>query len=378
MGHLRPTIAMVSDAIHPYHHGGKELRYHELSHRLAQRADVHVYTMKWWPGGPTHIDGNVTYHAISSLRPLYSKDRRSISQAVVFAASCFRLFRHRFDILEADHIPYFQIFVLRLVTTLKRKRFVVTWHEVWGKSYWNQYLGKLGIIAWGIEYLAMRLPDHIIAASPQTTARLQSILKNRGSITTAPNGVDLETVRTVIPSSESTDLVVVGRLIAHKRVDMLLDALALLHAEGIRVSCRIIGDGPERNALRKHASTLGISSAVDFRCEVHEQKDVYAYMKASKVFVFPSCREGFGIAVLEAIACGLPVVTTSAPDNLAQHIVARSANGIVCDPTAVAICEAVKDALTKDGSIQGEYIDPWVAEYAWDAVVRRVADAFLI
>ena len=45
MEHLRPVIAMVTDAIHPYHRGGKEMRYHELSRRLADYAEVHIYTM---------------------------------------------------------------------------------------------------------------------------------------------------------------------------------------------------------------------------------------------------------------------------------------------------------------------------------------------
>lgn len=68
-------------------------------------------------------------------------------------------------------------------------------------------------------------------------------------------------------------------------------------------------------------------------------------MKAARVAVFPTAREGFGIAVLEAIACGVPVVTTSAPDNLARHLVARSATGVVRDPSAEAIAEAVRAVL---------------------------------
>ena len=73
------------------------------------------------------------------MHSLYVKNRRSIGQAVRFAVACFRLLGSRFDVLEADHIPYFQVLVLRVVTTLRRKRLVVTWHEVWGKSYWRQY-----------------------------------------------------------------------------------------------------------------------------------------------------------------------------------------------------------------------------------------------
>ena len=246
-------IALVSDAIFPYHRGGKEIRYHELSRRLAEHAEIHVYTMHWWEGPRVRKDEAVTLHAISPLLSMYTHNRRSLRQAIFFALACVRLLAARFDVLEADHMPYLQIFVLRLVASVKRKRFVVTWHEVWGKSYWRQYLGWAGYAAWFVEELAMRLPDHIIAASPHTAERLCASLGARASITVAPNGIDLEAVRASYPDPSTTDLVVVSRLIAHKRIGMLLDAMALLHAQGMPVTCRIIGDGPEREALRDQA-----------------------------------------------------------------------------------------------------------------------------
>jgi glycosyltransferase involved in cell wall biosynthesis len=377
----RIVVAMVSDAIYPYHRGGKEIRYHELARRLAERAEVHIYTMQWWKGPRERTEGAITFHAISRLHGLYTKDRRSISQAIFFAIACFRLLKTTFDVLEADHIPYFQVIVLRIVATLKRKPLVVTWHEVWGRSYWKRYLGRVGFAAWMIESLAMRLPDHIIAASPQTAERLRVVGAYRGPITEAPNGIDMDVIRHVYPDVAATALVVVGRLMAHKRVDMLLDAVALLHAEGISVTCRVIGDGPERLSLHRHAQALGIAHAIDFRHDVGEQKDVYALMKAAKVFVFPSAREGFGIAVLEALACGLPVVTTSAPDNLAQHLAARSSRSIVCDSSAPAVAAAVKRILAERGSRSGaddESGEPWLADYTWETAATRVAAALAI
>ena len=376
----RNVVAMVSDAIYPYHRGGKEIRYHELAWRLAEQAEVHIYTMQWWKGPRERTEGAVTFHAISRLHRLYTKDRRSVSQAVFFAFACLRLLKAKFDVLEADHIPYFQVIVLRVVATLKRKPLVVTWHEVWGRSYWRHYLGRVGFAAWFVESLAMRLPDHIIAASPQTAERLRAVGVYHGPITEAPNGIDIDVIRNVYPDAAATDLVAVGRLMAHKRIDMLLDTVAALHAEGVSVTCRIIGDGPERLSLHRQARALGIEHAIDFRHDVGEQKDVYALMKAAKVFVSPSVREGFGIAVLEALACGLPVVTTSAPDNLAQHLAARSSRGIVCDPTAPAVTAAVKSAL---GNCRAEsnfdsgnrLAEPWLEEYSWETAADRVAEA---
>ena len=372
----RPVVALVTDTIYPYFRGGKELRYYELARRLTSRAAVHIYTMQWWDGPRVRTEGGITYHAISRLHPMYHGNRRSLLEASFFAAGCLRLLRSRFDVLDADHMPYFQIFVLRLVTWLRRKRLVVTWHEVWGRSYWREYLGWAGYAAWLVERMAMRLPDHIIAASPQTAARLRATLGSRASITAAPNGIDLDAIRSSYPDAGSTDLVAVARLIEHKRITMLLEAVALLHADGTPVTCRIIGDGPQRAALHQRARALGIAHAVDFRHDVREQKDVYALVKAAKVAVFPSAREGFGIAALEAIACAVPVVTTSAPDNLAQHLVAQSANGVVCDPSAAAIAAAVKGVLADSGTrshYEREGDQAWLAEHSWDTVTEQVA-----
>ena len=135
-----------------------------------------------------------------------------------------------------------------------------------------------------------------------------------------------------------------------------------------------MGQTGKRSETRREA--LGIEQAVEFRHDIQEQKEVYELVKAAKVFVFPSAREGFGIAVLEALACGLPVITTSAPDNLAQYLVARSSSGVICDSTASAIAEAVKSLLDR-GPVVGDD-DAWLAEYNWDAMANRVIKALQI
>jgi glycosyltransferase involved in cell wall biosynthesis len=367
-------VAIVIDAIFPYHLGGREVRYHELSKRLASDASIHVYTMNWWHGERTIVDEGVTYHAISGFHPLYTNGRRSIKQATFFALGCLSLLRQRFDVLNADHIPYFQILILRIIATLKRKPFVVTWHEVWGRDAWREYLGWIGSWAWIVEWLAMRLPDRIVAASPQTEQRLRAVLGPHAAITVAPNGVDLDEVDGTVADPARTDCVVVGRLVAHKRVDMLLDAIAMLRSQGVHATCRVIGDGPERLALHRYAEELGLGSAVEFRHDIREQKEVYALVKAARVAVFPSAREGFGAAVLEAIACGVPVVTTSAPDNLSRHLVERAARGHICEPSAAALAGAI-GCLLGEPALEPGPADSWLDEYRWEVVTSQVSAA---
>lgn len=375
----RPIVALVCDVIYPYSRGGREIRYQELLPRLAHHAEMHVYTMHWWDGPPSYTNDGSTYHAISKLLPLYTNNRRSLRQALHFGLACLRLLRCDFDVIEADHIPYLQLFVLRLVATLKRKPFVVTWHEVWSRASWCQYLGWTGWIAWLAERLAMRLPDHIIAASSPTAERLSRILPRRLQVTIVPNGIDLNLIREVSAAEEITDLVVVGRLIEHKRIDMLLAALANLQAGDMHPTCRIIGYGPAGAALEERARDLGIASVVEFRNNVEDQKELYSLVKAAKIFVSPSVREGFGMAILEAIACGIPVLTTSAPDNLAQHLVARYSRGRICKPTLEALTAAIRDMLadTDLHAYEECATDSWVAEYDWSAMANRIQDVYI-
>ena len=369
----RRVIALVTDAIGPYHRGGKEQRYVELSRRLATTAEVHVYTMNWWGGPRVRIDEGVTYHAICPLLPLYSGPRRSIRQAVVFALCCLALLWQRFDVIEADHMPYMQLITLKLVALVRRRRLVITWHECWGPDYWRSYLGRAGVIGWLCESIAMRLPDTIIAASPQTGDRLRAFTHGRVPVTVAPNGIDLAQINRIAAATDPADLVTVGRLLPHKRIDMLLDALVILRDQGRPLTARIVGTGPHLAMLIAQVRACGLSDSVDFQQHLETADLVYAALKAARVAVFPSEREGFGIAVLEALACGVPVIATSAPDNLARHLVARSNDGVVCEPTPEALAEAIQSVLDRpDTPSQADLT--WLSEFDWERITASVAE----
>ena len=157
-------------------------------------------------------------------------------------------------------------------------------------------------------------------------------------------------------------------------MDLLLAALALLDRDGRRVTAQVVGTGPELSALRDEARSLQIADNVEFRQDVDSHEELYGALKAARVAVFPSEREGFGVAVLEALACGVPVVTTSAPDNLARHLVTRSAGaGVVCDPNATALADAIAAVL--DGDSQPSESQEWLAEYDWASITEDVAAA---
>lgn len=367
-------IAIVSDAIFPYHKGGKETRWMEVSSRLAaQGHDVHIYTMKWWDGPErVRVENGVHLHAISRLWPLYKGERRSVAQGVLFGVSCFRLIKERFDVVDVDHMPYFPLFSMRLVAWLKRKPMIGTWHEVWGREYWMKYLGRAGLVAAVLEWLTARLPDRIVAVSEQTAGRLQSVLHTPRPVSVAVNGIDVEVIEQSGQPLAQVDIVTVGRLLKHKNVDLLLRAVAILKVERPNIKLLVIGDGPERAALEQLADELGVSRNVEFTGYVEHDRDKYRLMKGGRVCALPSTREGFGIAALEAMACGLPVVMVDHPDNAAKGLITPE-NGRLCQPTAVSLAATTGSLLDENMPRGGQQT---ARRYDWQHTLEATTEVY--
>ena len=108
-------------------------------------------------------------------------------------------------------------------------------------------------------------------------------------------------------------LTALGRFVKKKGFDTLLEAFASLREEESNVKLTIGGDGPERKALKQLAKDLGIIDKVEF---VGWVEDVAEFFSGSDLFVLPSREEPFGIVILEAMAVGIPIVTTKTQGSL--------------------------------------------------------------
>jgi glycosyltransferase involved in cell wall biosynthesis len=370
-------LAVVSDSVLPFHAGGKETRHDEIIRRLTTMGyRIEVHTMRWWDGERDHRRGAVRYRALCRRYRLYRGERRSLVQAVVFAISGVRMLFRSFDVVEVDAVPVIQLFVLRLVTWLRRRPLVVTWHEVWGAAYWRRYLGRLGAVAARLERWALLLPDHIVSPSPGTAARIREIVGPSAAVSVVPNGIDLRAIERVVPDAAACDVIFVGRLIGHKNVDVLIRAVAALAKAGRAVTCRIIGTGPEEGALRQLAHSLGIADRVRFEGRVPRTEEVLSAMKSARVFVSLSEREGFGVAVLEAMACGRPIVAYDHPDNHARELLVDGVNASLVSTLDIeTVALAIGQTVVRADEL-GRAAAEAAHDYDWDAIARQMSKVY--
>jgi glycosyltransferase involved in cell wall biosynthesis len=362
----RLKVAVVSDALYPWHKGGKEIRYFQLLQGLPRHGmDVSVFSMRWWddlPDVEIFDEGTLTYVPICPRVPLYKGHKRSLMQALLFSVSTLRLLTRKFDAIEADHMPYLQLVPLRIVAWIKRVPLIVTWHEVWGGQTWNTYMGRLGSVAAMIEKVCVRLPDRIIAVSDGTAAKLVTIGANRDRLSVVPNAIDADQLLTCVEDPSAPELLFVGRLLEHKNANLAIEATALLVKRGYDVHLGIIGVGPEESRLKAQSSALDLDDRVTFYATVESQRDVWSLIRGCEVLLAPSVREGYGLVVAESLALGTPVVCVLHVDNESSSLIGPTTGSVVAAFSAQSLADAAEYWLN-DSSQRADRIAAFLEEH---------------
>jgi glycosyltransferase involved in cell wall biosynthesis len=181
---------------------------------------------------------------------------------------------------------------------------------------------------------------HIVTATSSGHRRLAQRTMPPLAIDVVHNGVDATAFRPVHkPPTNVFHILCVGRLIERKGQTHLLQSLAALRKRSQDVHLTLVGTGDSEPQLRQQASALGLNGAVTF-AGVVPARDMPATYQRADVFALPSHNEGMSIALLEALACGLPVVVTETGGT--EELVRDGINGHVVPWSDVA---ALTEAL---------------------------------
>jgi glycosyltransferase involved in cell wall biosynthesis len=197
---------------------------------------------------------------------------------------------------------------------------------------------------------------------------------SRARVSVIPNGIDLTAPTTSREQSRDQldiprDAFVIGtvaRLVQQKRIDRILDAMVLVDD----VFAVITGDGGLRSELEARAQQLGIAQRVRF---TGARDDVANVLVALDAFVIASLQEGMSSAMLEALAAGVPVIST--PVTGAEVLLEEPVSGIVADPTPEAIADAIR-ALRSDPARRKSLAAAATRKAADTYTTRSMADAW--
>jgi N-acetyl-alpha-D-glucosaminyl L-malate synthase BshA len=143
------------------------------------------------------------------------------------------------------------------------------------------------------------------------------------------------------------------------------------------IPCRLVlvGDGPEREAAERLAQSLGILKSVSF---LGDQEDVADILPMADVFLLPSQHESFGLAALEAMSCGVPVVGSRIGG--LPEVIEHEKTGFLCDPNDVDCMKAIVLGLLKNEPLR-QQIGQAARERAQrlfnrDRIVAQYVDAY--
>jgi glycosyltransferase involved in cell wall biosynthesis len=353
-------IGILTARFPPAYHGGAELQAAGLAERLAARHRVLVFTRdaanqrveEAWRASSIELHRRLT--GPWPLRPgvdLWS-GLRGLTRC-----------RERLDVLLA-----YQVCIDGYLGVLARRRLGIPL-AVWIRSE-DELRPELSLRFRLLSRRILTAADCVIAQTPKILALTESFLSagrcrsgDEPRLHTIGNGVELQET----DSTRRRGLLFVGRLVRRKGVDVLLEALG--EADGVELV--VVGDGPERRRLQRRAGDLPVRFVGEQPREavVHE-------MRRAQALVLPSLHgEGLPNVILEAMACGLPVV---ASDNGGIPEIVRDGETGLLVPSgdASALALAVRrlladDALRERLRAGGREV---AAQHDWPGVVRSVEE----
>jgi glycosyltransferase involved in cell wall biosynthesis len=214
----------------------------------------------------------------------------------------------------------------------------------------------------------------VVAVSPSTRDDLIRRGVPAGHIVVIPNGLDHSRYVPGARPVTAPNLLVLGRIEPYKRVDLVLRAMRQLipRVPGIRLV--VVGSGQGLNALRRLASDLDLTEHITFTGFVDEATKV-RYIQQAAVAVNTSEKEGWGLTILEANACGVPAVASDVP-GLRDAVVPGETGLLVPHGDVDRLVEALTRLLTSDTERQrlANGARSWSLQFSWDRSTRDLLE----
>jgi len=158
--------------------------------------------------------------------------------------------------------------------------------------------------------------NRLLAVSPATTRLLLSVGFPKRRVTTVPCGVDLAALDAIARTTKERRYAAatIMRVSAEKGIFALIDSWKLVVAANPSARLAVIGGGIDMEAAQARVRTLGLEDNVDFLGLILDTTRAFTTLRTAKVFLHPSFKENWAIAIGEAMALGMPVIAFDLPE----------------------------------------------------------------
>ncbi|MBN2586153.1 MAG: glycosyltransferase family 4 protein [Candidatus Fermentibacteraceae bacterium] len=214
--------------------------------------------------------------------------------------------------------------------------------------------------------------SRFVAISDSTKRDLVRRGISDGEISVIPCGIDTAFYTPGPPDPDPATFLYVGRLKKYKGIQMIITALGLLRQTGTDCSLVVLGSGDYEGELRKLTARLGLEGSVSFEGFVAQERKLH-WLRRAWAAVFPSEKEGWGLTVIEANACGTPVIASDS-DGL-RDSVRNGETGILVPHGDLEALASEMGKLSADParrSLLGNNGIKWAGSFDWDITAERM------
>jgi len=356
--------------------GGVEARDWYVAAALAKRHHVTVVTNARANCPATETMRGI--HVVRLGQAVEAKERESAITRLSFVMQCIRTIPSMsFDLIQGSNVV--TQYLAAHIGKQMHKPIIALIPDIyigqWIKNT-NLFTGLIGelIEPWVIHASW----DTIISWSQATTQKLVSKKVDPKKIITIAGGVDTRLIdQEDIPKRKNLTIITAARLVPYKRIDVLIKAVARLSKKYPQLKLYILGDGPDRSRLEKLAIEYNVDNRVTFMGQVSSYAKVIKLLKSAHLFSLPSEVEGFGLATLEACACGLPFVNLNIPAT--NELTEGGKGGILIDkPNETELATAI-DTLFKNKKLYNTKVRECrsvAKKHDWSVCVRKTEKVF--
>lgn len=296
----------------------------------------------------------------------------------------FEILRSKYDIVHTHMpTPWTSDWSI-LLSKITGKKSVITIHNDLNKDGFFEKL-LTNFYLYTVFKFSLKLVDKIIIVNPEWEKNFVNIknilLTHKKKISTMPNGVDTEIFKSNYLEKEKNSLLFVSILDkshTFKGLDFLLQSIKILKDKIPSIKLTVIGEGELKNKYIKLTKELDISNNVEFLGEKNQEQLIPYYSKAL-VFVLPSIElEGFGIVLIEALACKTPVVTTDIV-GIAKEVKQNNCGIVVKPKNSQNIADAIYKIIinNKLAKNMGENGRKMVLDkFDWKKIAERILDIY--